>query len=123
VSDANLGASWDEHFIESKKDALLGAKISKMMELELDRRRLRQKLPPSPHDTEILHGSTEAPLPSPLKRVALPPSKGVPKSSQVQLTTSLQGSSQPHHWNSTDYSIGSEIFATYITHKTAMCSL
>ncbi len=60
VRGAGLGASWDEHFLESKKDALLSAKISKMMALELDRRGVGQRLPPSPHDTEILRGSTEA---------------------------------------------------------------
>ena len=60
VRGSGLGASWDKHFLESKKDALLSAKISKMMALELDRRGVGQILPPSPHDTEILRGSTEA---------------------------------------------------------------
>lgn len=60
VRGAGLGASWDEHFLESKKDALFSAKISKMMALELDRRGVGQRLPPSTHDTDILHGSTEA---------------------------------------------------------------
>jgi hypothetical protein len=38
VRGTGLGASWAEHFPQSKKDALLSAKISKMMALELDRR-------------------------------------------------------------------------------------
>ena len=60
VRGAGLGASWDEHFPQSKKDALLSAKIPKMMALELDRRAVGQRLPPSPHDTEKLRGSIEA---------------------------------------------------------------